>query len=56
MSAAHPVSRGVALDTETTANVSLYEHCGYRVTAQSRLEDVPIWCMFRLDDARRAVR
>lgn len=56
MSAAHPVSQGVALDTETTANVSLYEHCGYRVTAQSRLDDVPIWCMFRPDDAHRAVR
>lgn len=51
MSAAHPASTGVALDTETPANVPLYEHCGYSVTAQGQLGDVPVWCLFRPDRA-----
>lgn len=43
----HPTSMGIGLDTETSTNVALYEHCGYRVTATTQLEGIPIWCMFR---------
>ncbi len=49
LSAAHPVSTGVGLDTETPANVALYERFQYRVTAQGQVADVPFWCMFRPD-------
>ena len=52
MSEAHPLSTGVALDTETPTNVPLYEHCGYHVTAQSNLENVNIWFMFRPDGVK----
>jgi ribosomal protein S18 acetylase RimI-like enzyme len=51
LSEAHPTSTGVGLDTEKPSNVSFYEHCGYRVTAKTRLETVDIWCMFRADNA-----
>ena len=47
LSQTHPICTGVALDTETPANVSLYEHLGYSVVAETDLEGVPIWCMFR---------
>ncbi len=54
MSSSDPVSTGVGLDTETTANVALYRHCGYVVVAEDSLEEVPVWSMFRPDDADRS--
>ena len=47
LSQTHRTSIGVALDTETPANVSLYKHFGYRVIARTSLEGVPMWHMFR---------
>lgn len=50
LSAAHPTSTGVYLDTENPASKAFYEHCGYRVLAHERLDDeVDIWCVFRPD-------
>jgi GNAT superfamily N-acetyltransferase len=54
MSAAHPSSTGVGLDTETDGNVILYEHCGYHVETQTALGSIPVWCMFRPNDAPAA--
>jgi GNAT superfamily N-acetyltransferase len=47
LSEADPMSTGVALDTANTANVSLYEHFGYAISAKDYLEHVPFWFMFR---------
>lgn len=47
LSEAHPTSTGVALDTETQSNLELYQHCGYTITAQSNLDELPIWFLFR---------
>ncbi len=44
---AHPQSVGVALDTQDPANVPLYGHLGYRVTARGDLAGVPMWYMLR---------
>jgi ribosomal protein S18 acetylase RimI-like enzyme len=43
----HPFTDGVYLDTETAANVALYERFGYRVVSREQLDDLTIWCMFR---------
>jgi len=43
----HGESMSVAVDTQTPSNVALYEHFGYRTTAETRIGDVPIWCMYR---------
>jgi ribosomal protein S18 acetylase RimI-like enzyme len=51
LSQSHPTSTGVALDTETESNVALYQHCGYEVTAQSNLDEIPIWFLFRRNDS-----
>ena len=50
LSAAHPTSAGVALDTENPANISLYRQFGYQVTAQAALDDLPVWYLFRPND------
>jgi GNAT superfamily N-acetyltransferase len=47
LSESHPTSTGVALDTETHSNLALYQHCGYQITAQSDLDGLPIWFLFR---------
>ncbi len=53
LSAAHPASIGVYLDTENPASKAFYEHCGYRVIGQERLDDaIDIWCLFRPDAAQ----
>lgn len=49
---AHPFTDGVYLDTESAANVALYEHVGYRVVSREQLEDLTIWCMFRPNGER----
>lgn len=47
----HPTSSGVALDTTNPVNVPFYEHHGYRVLKQMRVDDaLDVWCMFRPDD------
>jgi GNAT superfamily N-acetyltransferase len=51
MSEAHPTSTGVALDTDTAVNVSLYQHFGYEVNYQTTLEELDVWCMFRPNGA-----
>ena len=52
LSAAHPASTGVYLDTENPASKAFYERCGYRVIGRERLDDtVNIWCLFRPDAA-----
>jgi len=46
-SESHPISHGVALDTENAANVPIYEHFGYRVTKKHSIGELSVWCMFR---------
>ena len=50
LSAVHPTSTGVYLDTTNPASKAFYEHCGYHVIGQETLDGVAIWCMFRPDD------
>ena len=50
---AHPISTGVALETENAANVPLYEHCGYGVIAKTYLEYVKVWYMFQPNRIQR---
>ncbi|MBF2016800.1 MAG: GNAT family N-acetyltransferase [Rivularia sp. T60_A2020_040] len=42
-------SQGVALDTQTSDNVSYYQRFGYRVSTTAKLENVENWFMFRLN-------
>jgi ribosomal protein S18 acetylase RimI-like enzyme len=51
MSKSDPQSYGVWLDTENPKNVGFYEHLGYEVVAEVRLEELTIWCLYRLDDS-----
>ena len=53
LSEAHPTSTGVALSTEKAENVPMYEHCGYRVTAKTNLDQVEVWGMFRPNAMQR---
>ncbi len=51
---AHPTSTGVSLDTGNPVNVPMYEHCGYRLVAKTKLEELGLWCMFWADDMQSA--
>jgi len=53
LSARHPASEGVCLDTEDPKNVALYRHMGYEVVGEADVEGGALhtWCMFRPDDA-----
>jgi len=53
MSLADPESGGVSLTTELPANLTLYEHFGYRVLGRGETADggVVTWTLFRPDDA-----
>ena len=43
-----PRSAGVSLTTETSENVKLYEHCGYKVVGEARVADsFQTWGLFR---------
>ena len=53
ISRADPDSRGVWLDTENPKNVGFYEHLGYQVVAEVPLDELTIWCLYRLDDSPR---
>jgi len=44
-----PAARGVALDTQLQSNLAIYRRFGFRVTAKTWLERVPVWFMARLD-------
>lgn len=46
LSAAHPTSAGVALDTENARNVTLYEHFGYHVTDHYFVDGLETWSLF----------
>jgi ribosomal protein S18 acetylase RimI-like enzyme len=39
-------SIGVCLSTETSKNVPLYEHFGYRTIAEAQIAEMHSWCMF----------
>lgn len=43
----HPTSKGVCLCTESSPNVPLYEHFGYKVISETDVEDIHTWAMFR---------
>ena len=49
ISAEDPLSRGVGLDTQVPANVEIYLHFGYKVIAETNLDGIPFWSMFRHD-------
>lgn len=53
VSAAHPDSTGVALDTSNPRNVTLYERFGYTVVSRLRVSGADTWCMFRPDGSER---
>ncbi|NJM23429.1 MAG: GNAT family N-acetyltransferase [Richelia sp. SM1_7_0] len=42
-------SQGVALDTQTSDNVTYYQRFGYRISTTAKLENVENWFMFRLN-------
>lgn len=46
-SESHPISQGIALDTENAANVPIYEHFGYHVTSKHSIDNLSVWCMYR---------
>lgn len=43
----HSKSCGVALDTQTEANVAYYQNLGYQVSSTKNLDRVKHWFMFR---------
>ena len=45
----HADSHGVCLNTESAANVALYEHMGYQVIGHRTVDTLQTWCMFRPD-------
>jgi hypothetical protein len=47
-----PASTGVGLDTQLPANLSIYRHFGYEVTAEAVLGDIPTWFLFRPNEDR----
>ncbi len=51
ISNADPISQGVWLDTENPKNVDFYKHLGYQVVAEVPLDQLTIWCLYRLDDS-----
>jgi len=54
LSARHPESQGVCLDTEDPKNVDLYRHVGYTVVGEADVGGgLHTWCMFRPDDEGR---
>jgi GNAT superfamily N-acetyltransferase len=46
LSAKDPSSTGVCLATELPGNVSLYQHFGYRIIAETDIDELHSWCMF----------
>ena len=45
----HPTANSVVLDTENPKNVSIYEHCGYQVIAEGKLDEIPVWFLERTE-------
>ncbi|MBC8064957.1 MAG: GNAT family N-acetyltransferase [Chlorobia bacterium] len=42
-----PDCKGVGLDTEDEVNVRIYERCGFKVTAERQIDDLPVYVMWR---------
>jgi ribosomal protein S18 acetylase RimI-like enzyme len=42
-----PGCKGVGLDTEDEKNVRIYQACGFEVVQETKLEDMPIYAMWR---------
>lgn len=40
-------SRGVALSTETPENLSLYQHFGYEILGEERIDELTTWALYR---------
>ncbi len=51
LSEAHATSIGVGLDTENPTNVKIYERFGYHVVAETSIDGLDVWCMFRPNGA-----
>lgn len=39
-------SQGIALDTENKGNVDLYRRFGFTLSKETRIDDLPVYCMF----------
>jgi ribosomal protein S18 acetylase RimI-like enzyme len=46
-SRADPASSGVYLDTANPASLRFYYNNGFELRGESRLDDAPIWCVFK---------
>lgn len=44
--AADPHSAGIALDTESAYNAALYRRAGFELLRETRLGELPVYCMF----------
>lgn len=42
---ADPESQGIALDTEKEENVALYQKLGFTLREQTKIDNVPVYCM-----------
>jgi len=42
-----PGCQGLCLDTESAANVALYESCGFRVVGSGSFDDIDVWGLHR---------
>jgi GNAT superfamily N-acetyltransferase len=49
MSADDPESTGVLLSTETSGNLPLYQHFGYRILGEARVDELITWALYRPD-------
>ncbi|NJP04223.1 MAG: GNAT family N-acetyltransferase [Chloroflexaceae bacterium] len=47
LSAMHPTSQGVYLDTQNAVNVPMYQHFGYQILGYEQSGPVGTWCLFR---------
>lgn len=43
----NPDNKGMGLDTEDEKNVEIYRRCGFEVVKEMRLDDMPIYAMWR---------
>lgn len=54
LSAAHPRSTGVWLDTESERSAAFYRRCGFEELSRSEVDGLPIWCFMRANPTDRA--
>ncbi len=43
----NPANRGIGLDTQDEKNVDIYRRCGFTVVDEKRLDDMPIYFLWR---------